>query len=291
MILFSKNIASRTQTRALTAALQRAAAAGGNPGILVAIDQEGGQIKRIAGGPPTLSPPQMAATGRVSVASAQGSATGRFLRTWGINLNLAPVADVPTFSRAFIWRQGRAFSFSATKVASFATAFAVGLQASGVAATAKHFPGLGSAATTTDLKLQELRPTAAQRAAALVPYQRLIPRGVDVVLLALAGFPAYDTTGTPAALSRPIIQNLLRGRLKFAGVTITDSLAAPTGHTEQTAGVLAARAGADILLFIDSAPGELGALEVALHDGELSSAAADAAYRRILALKHKLGLA
>lgn len=290
VILFAANIVSRHQTLAVTGALQRAARAGGNPKLLIAVDQEGGQVKRIPSGPPTLSPPQMAATNNVAVAARQGRATGRFLKRWGINMDLAPVSDVPTFPGAFIWNQGRAFSLHADTVAAFATAFVLGLQSAGVAATGKHFPGLGSAAVDTDFKLQELTPTAAQRAAALKPYERMIPRGLDAVLVAIAGFPAHDPSGAPAALSRPIIQDLLRGKLNFDGVTLTDGLGAPTGHSERAAGVLAASAGSDILLYTDSAPGELSALKRALRSGRLSIANADSSYRRILALKRKLGL-
>ncbi len=292
VILFGPNIISRHQTVALTNSLQRAARAGGNPKLLIAVDQEGGEVKRIPSGPPTLSPPQMAATNKVSVAAGQGRATGRLLQGYGINMDLAPVSDVPTFRGAFIWRQGRAFSFNAAKTAKFATAFAFGLQSRGVAATAKHFPGLGSDGNDTDFtRLQELTPTAAQRAAALEPYERMIPRGLDAVMLTVAGFPAYDHTGAAAALSRPIIHNILRGRLRFRGVTITDALGPTTGHDERTAGVLAAGAGSDILLFTDSAPGELGALKSALRSGRLSRANVDSSYRRIVALKRKLGLA
>ena len=291
VILFTSNLVSRQQTLALTGALQRAARAGGNPKLLIATDQEGGEVKRLPAGPPTMSPPQMAATGNAKVASSQGQATGKYMRRWGINMDLAPVADVPTFGGAFIWRQGRAFSFNANRVATFAGAFASGLQSARVAATAKHFPGLGSAAVSTDLEREELHPTAAQRAAALTPYQRMIPRGLDAVMLTVAGLPADDPTGTAAALSRPIIQNLLRGQLKFTGVTITDALGSTTGHGERTAGVLAAGAGSDILLYTDSAPGELTALESALRSGQISRSSADASYRRILALKRKLGLA
>ena len=286
VILFAGNLVSREQALALTRALQRAAVAGGNPRLLIATDQEGGEVKRIQSGPPTVAPPRMT----TSVAERQGLLTGRFLRSWGINMDLAPVSDVPTSSRSFIALQGRAFSTDAQTVAQTATAFALGLQSGGVAATAKHFPGLGSAATSTDLRRQELSPTAGQREAALVPYQRMIPRGIDAVMLSVAGFPAYDSSGAAAALSRPIIQRLLRAQLHFTGVTITDSLAAPTGHSEQSAGVLAASAGADLLLFSDSAPGELGALESALARGTITRAAAAASYRRIVALKRKLGL-
>jgi beta-N-acetylhexosaminidase len=289
VILFQSNLVSRRQSLAMTGALQKAARAGGNPGLLIATDQEGGEVKRLPGGPPTLSPPQMVATRNVGTAASQGRATGTFLRRWGINWDLAPVADVPTFGGAFIWRQGRAFSFSARTVAAYATAFASGLQARGVAAAGKHFPGLGSAAVTTDAEREELHPTLAQRRAALVPYGKLIAGGVDSVMVAVAGFPAYDGTGAAAALSRPIIGGVLRGRLHFGGVTITDALGSTSGHDERTAGVLAAAAGSDVLLFTDSAPGELSALETALHRGTIRRADADGAYRRILGLKRQLG--
>jgi beta-N-acetylhexosaminidase len=291
VILFSGNIVSRSETLALTGALQRAARAGGNPRLLIATDQEGGEVKRIPGGPPTLDPPQMVATGKVATAASQGRATGSLLRHWGINMDLAPVADIPTFGRAFIWQQHRAFSFNAATTTSYATAFAQGLQSRGVAATAKHFPGLGSALIDTDDKLDELHPTTAQRAAALSPYRSMIPRGLDAVMVGVAGFPAYDRSGTVAALSHPIIQGLLRGQLRFGGVTMTDALGQSTGHDERTAGVLAAAAGSDILLFTDAAPGELSALRAALRAGQIKRSDAVASYRRIVALKRKLGLA
>jgi beta-N-acetylhexosaminidase len=290
VILFAPNLASRAQTLAMTGALQRAARAGGNPKLLVAVDQEGGQVKRLPAAPPSLSPPDMVHTGKVSVAAGQGRATASVLKRWGINMNLAPVTDVPTYGGAFVWRQGRAFSFNASTVTRYATAFALGSQARGVAATAKHFPGLGSAPIDTDFKRQELHPSAAQRAAALEPYRAMIPRGLDAVMLSVAGFPAYDSSGTVAALSPPII-GLLRERLGFGGVTITDALGTPTGHDEITAGVLAAAAGADILLFTDSAPGELGRLRAALASGQIRHSEAAASYRRIITLKRKLGLA
>jgi beta-N-acetylhexosaminidase len=288
VILFAPNIVGRAQLKALTGSLQRAARSGGNPPLLIAIDQEGGLVKRLPAGPPRRSPPQITATGSTSVAFDEGRATGAYLKGLGINWDLAPVLDVPTFSGAFIWRQGRAFSFSSAAVAAYGTQFALGLQHAGAAATGKHFPGVGSAAVDTDNKLDELRPSKAQRDAALVPYRTAIPRGLDTVMLSTAGFPAYDPSGTPTALSRPLVQGVLRGQLRFRGVTITDALGTPTGHDELTAGLLAARAGADVLLYTDSAPGELASLESDLAHGRLSRSEADASYRRIVALKRRV---
>lgn len=288
VILFARNIVSDRQIKALTDSLQAAARAGGNPRLLIAVDQEGGEVKRFANGAPFLSPPAIAASGSTKVAFNQGWLTGRYLRSRGVNMDLAPVVDVPTSSSAFIWREGRAFSFDPGGVAKYATAFARGLQSAGVAATAKHFPGVGSATTDTDFRLDELHPSAAQRAGALRPYESLIPRGLDAVMVATAGFPAYDPSGSSAALSGPIIGGLLRGQLGFGGIAITDSLSSPTGHNEIQGGVLAARAGADILLYIDSASGELGALETALAHGTITRADAVASYQRIVALKQRL---
>jgi beta-N-acetylhexosaminidase len=288
VILFSYNIASTPQVRALTGALQRAARTGGNPPLLIAVDQEGGQIKRFPDGPPFLSPPQIARRGSTRVAFRQGRLTGAYLNARGVNMDLAPVVDVPTFAGAFIWQEGRAFSFSAGAVTKYATQSALGLQSAGIAATAKHFPGVGSAGVDTDNQLDELHPTEAQRRAALRPYRSLIARGLDAIMLSTAGFPAFDATGTPAALSRPMIQGLLRRRLGFKGVTITDALESPTGHNMLTAGVLAAQAGADILLYTGAATGELSRLESALRSGQISRSAAAASYQRIVALKQRL---
>ena len=288
VILFTQNIVSSSQVRALTSALQRAARAGGNPPLLIATDQEGGQVRRFSGGPPFLAPPQMVSEGTINGAYREGQMTGSYLRTRGVNWDLAPVADVPTSPNAFIWRQGRAFSFDPRTVARYADAFARGIQSTRIVATGKHFPGAGSATVDTDNRLDELHPTRAQLAGALRPYQTMIPAGLDTVMVSTAAFPAYDPSGTVSALSSRIIGGLLRHRLGFRGVTITDALGTPTGHDEVTAGRLAARAGADVLLYTDSANGELSALESDLHGGRLSRAAADAAYQRIVALKRRV---
>lgn len=288
VILFARNIASSSQVKALVGSLQQAAREGGNPPLLIAVDQEGGSVTRIPLAPPSLSPPQMVATHNPHVAFRQGQATGRYLRSLGINMDLAPVLDVPTSTSSFMFDQGRTFSFDPRVVARFATQFMLGLQSAGVAATGKHFPGLGAADTDTDDADVRLDPTSGQRAAALFPYRALIARGLDAVMVSLAAFAPYDRSGAPASLSAPIIDGLLRHQLGFTGVTITDSLASPTGHDEITAGLLAAKAGADLLLYVDSAPGELYTLARALSAGRLDRAQADASYRQIVALKERL---
>ncbi len=137
---------------------------------------------------------------------------------------------------------------------------------------------------------QELYPTKAQRAQALVPYEAMAKGGIDAIMVSLAGFPTYDGSGRAAALSRPVITGLLRNRLRFGGVIITDCLRQLTGYPQLESGVLAAEAGADILMLCGGAPGELPALTAAIHTHQLSFAEAASSYRRIIALKAKLGL-
>jgi beta-N-acetylhexosaminidase len=287
VIVYGPNIVSPAQLTSTIRSLQHAAKEGSNPPLLIAIDQEGGGVKRLPG-PPTLSPSQMVDTGKVSVARQQGIATGKYLRGFGINFNIAPIADVPTSTSSFMYQEDRTFSFNANNVARYATAFALGQQSQRVAAAAGLFPGLGSATVDTDLQPDErLYPTTAQRAAALKPYQMLIPHGLDAIMVSNAVFPAYDPKGSVADLSGPVIQGLLRGKLKFQGVVITDAMVR-TGLSPVTSGVLAAEASADIILCSSYAVETLGALESAYRSGRLSQANVVSSYERIVALKERL---
>jgi beta-N-acetylhexosaminidase len=287
VIVYGPNIVSPAQLTSTIRSLQLAAKEGSNPPLLIAIDQEGGGVRRLPG-PPTLSPSQMVDTGRVSVARQQGIATGKYLRGFGINFNIAPIADVPTSTSSFMYQEDRTFSFNASNVARYATAFALGQQSQRVAAAAGLFPGLGSATVDTDLQPDErLYPTTAQRAAALKPYQMLIPHGLDAIMVSNAVFPAYDPKGSVADLSGPVIEGLLRGKLKFQGVVITDAMVR-TGLSPVTSGVLAAEASADIILCSSYAVETLGALESAYRSGRLSQANVVSSYERIVALKERL---
>ena len=288
MILFAANIVSTTQVQALTGSLQRAAAQGGNPPLLIATDQEGGQVKRFPNGPPYLSPPQMAAQGTVKGAYREGQLTGSYLRTRGMNWDLAPVSDVPTSSNAFIWQQGRAFSFDASTVASYADAFARGVQSARVVATAKHFPGVGSAPVDTDSQLDVLRPTAAQRAAALLPYEKMIPRGLDSVMVSTAA-SRHTTRRAPCRRCRA---GSSAGCC--AGGSGSPASRSPTRSARRPGTTRSPRAGwprapaPTCCCTPTLRTAELAALESDLRSGRLGRAAADASYRRIVALKRRI---
>jgi beta-N-acetylhexosaminidase len=287
IILFEGNISP--QLPAAIRRLQRAALLGGDPPLLLAVDQEGGPIKRLVDGPPTISPREISSG---AVGFEQGRATGAYLAARGINTNLAPVADVSISSASFIAAEGRGFPGSPSEVADRAGAFAEGLRSAGVAATAKHFPGVGALPVDTDYGLQVVDASARQIDDALVPFQRLVRDRVDLVMVATAEYPALDASGSPAAFSSRIIRGVLRDQLGFRGVVITDALDSPSdvGGTVVSRAVRAAAAGADIALYAPAFDGELAfrGLLAAARAGELPRDHLEGSYQRILALKHRL---
>jgi beta-N-acetylhexosaminidase len=291
VVLFGRNISTPDQVRALTARLAVAAHVGGAPPPLVCVDQEGGGVKRLPWAPPDLSPPQL---GALPVASSrrQGLLTGRELRALGINCDLAPVADVPTVPGSFIAAQGRAFSSDPAVAAPRVAAFAQGLEAAGVAATLKHFPGLGFARATTDRNLVTIRVPRGALAPGLMPFQSGIAAGADMVMLSSATYTTLSRQ--PGAWSMPIIDGLLRSDLGFSGVIITDSLdsaAGLRGWTTPQAAVRSAAAGADLLLITGSAATSRGTfvtLVEAARGGTLPRTELEQGYARILALKRRL---
>src|SRR4051812_10318290 len=273
VILFGPNVGPGLG-RAIDS-LQRAARAGGNPPLLVAVDQEGGEVKRLASLPPSRAPADMTA----ATAGPEGAATGRALRARGINTNLAPVADVNHGS--FLGR--RSFGSDPGAVATAACAFAGALRTAGVNATLKHFPGLGRTTQNTDLHEVSVGASAAALRAALEPYRRC-GASTRLVMLSNATYPALDAR-RPAVLSHRIVTTLLRGELGFTGVTISDSLAAP-GVSSPSVAVRATRAGVDLLLYVDERASARGYRELlrAARAGRVSRAAVLASAARIDAL-------
>src|SRR5262249_4876755 len=148
-----------------------------------------------------------------------------------------------------------AFGSEPGRVAALVSAFVQGVQSTGVAATAKHFPGLGTAVVNTDEKAVTIRASRAELLRRLEPFRVAIARGVDVVMISNATYEALDQSGLPAVLSRRIVDGLLRGTLGFRGVAITDTLAAPGPAAYRDAPVRTIEAGGDILLFTGTEAG------------------------------------
>lgn len=241
VILFRGNIISREQLRNLTGALRRV---GTRP--LVAVDQEGGSVRRLPWAPPAASQAEQLASGTVR---ADAAAAARALRAVGVNVSLAPVADVPSVRSSAI--APRAFSRDVA-VASEAVAAAVrGWRAGGVAPTVKHFPGIGGASANTDGAVVTIkRSRAVLSAVDIPPFEAAMAAGVPLVMVGHARYPALDRYRI-ASQSRPIIEDLLRGELGFRGVVVTDSMEARASLA--TGGITkvcerAIRAGADLVL-------------------------------------------
>ena len=241
VILFGGNITSPAQLRALTRVLRQQ---GGRP--IVAVDQEGGPVRRVPWAGPAAAAPEQAAAG---IVRAEADAAARALRAVGITMSLAPVADVPSGPSSAL--AARAFS-SDPAVASEAMRAAVrGWRSGGVAATAKHFPGLGGAGANTDRAGVTIRRSrAALDAVDLPPFDAAIRAGVPLVMVGHARYPALDRSRI-ASQSSPIIEGLLRDELGFRGVVITDSMEARASLA--TGGITrvserAVLAGADLVL-------------------------------------------
>jgi len=287
VLIHGWNFSSSTQLRSIANELQQAAAQGGQPPLLIAVDQEGGQVKTVSWIPPTLSPPQM---GSSDTARTQGRKTGRALVGLGVNTDFAPVADVPASTSSFMYRQGRTWSFSSRETARLANAFALGLGDRGALATMKHFPGLGFATKNTDDFVVHIDATKRELAPGLRPYRHAVANGVPLVMLSNAVYRAYDRSHA-AGWSRPIGTTLLRGELGFHGVTITDSLdgAANTrGIPTNPLALKAAKAGTDMLLLTGSEASSRSVFRTLLDAAKAGKIRHDrltASYARILALK------
>jgi beta-N-acetylhexosaminidase len=289
VILFGPNVRTAPQVRSLVRTL-RAAVPPGRPALLVAVDQEGGTFRRLRWAPPSLAAEEL---GRrpVSAVLAAGAATGRALRATGIDVDLAPVADVPRIASSFIRKQQRDFSTNPDDAADKAAAFARGLRSARVAATAKHFPGLGRAQSNTDLAAVTIRATRQQLESDLVPFQRLVDEGVPLVMLSNA---VYDALGPQPAAWSPGVKRLLRDELGFDGVTITDALEAAARAQRLPIGTVAflsARTGTDLLLLAGDereSDAVFGDLLDAARTGRLTRASLERSYERIVGLKHRL---
>jgi beta-N-acetylhexosaminidase len=298
VIFFSGNVSSMAQIRRVIKELQQANSHSPvRVPLLMLTDQEGGLVSRLPGAP-VLSEKQIGQSSQgLRLAREAGTGAGRNLDGVGMNVNLAPVLDVYRTAGDFIDQFERSYSSNPATVSRLGSAFIKAQQQFGVAATAKHFPGLGSAATAqnTDLRPVTLRLSASTiRNVDELPYRSAIAARVKLVMVSWAIYPALDPV-LPAGLSTKIVQGELRQRLGFAGVTITDALEAdalgPFGSIANRA-ILAARAGMDLLLCasgnVSEGESAMNSLASSYLHGSLNSAALKAADKRILALRATL---
>jgi beta-N-acetylhexosaminidase len=301
VIIFGNNISSRTQIRAVIAKLEHANASSRNPiraPLLLLVDQEGGQVRRLSGAP-LLSEKQIGASSDPEAkATSAGTGAARNLAGVGMNVNLAPVLDVYRKAGDFIDQYGRSYSQDPDLVATLGRDFITALQQGGAAATAKHFPGLGAATRSQDTDLRPVTLTVSKsrlRSIDELPYSAAIAAGVRLVMVSWAVYPALDAQ-RPAGLSSTIVGGELRTRLGFRGVTVTDALDAGALESYGTIAhrsLLAAHAGMDLILCSRGrvAEGESAraALRHAYLAGDLNKASFKTTVERIVALRELLG--
>jgi len=300
VVFFGRQGSDPDVLRRLSGDLQASAAARdrATPGLVIAVDHEGGLVQRF--GPPFTQWPgamTLGAAGSAEYAEAMGRAMARELRAVGVNMNLAPVADVNN-NPANPVIGTRSFGESPDLVARMASAVAAGLQAEGVSAVAKHFPGHGDTAVDSHLDLPVI-PHGRERLerVELVPFRAAIDAGVDAVMVAHIVFPAVAKDGRPASLSPDVVTGLLKEELGFAGVAMTDALNGMAAITEyygvDEGLVLAVEAGADVVLVTESFGGQQALYErllQAVREGRIPESRIDDAAGRVLAVKERRGL-
>lgn len=287
-----RNIVNPAQVRRLT---QQLCSAARTP-LFIAVDQEGGRVCRLkeASGFLPLASAKTLGQGAPAITQAQGLATGTALADLGINLNFAPVVDVDVNPHSpAIGALERSYAADPLTVAAHARAMCAGLQAAGVLPCLKHFPGHGSAATDSHQGLTDITQTWSPQE--LIPYELLIPLQASPCIMVGHLFLRQFDPDAPATLSPAILTTLLRHRLGFQGVIISDDMqmrAITDQYGLEHALVRAVQAGVDILVFgnnldynPDIVPTALAILEQAVHDGRLTMERIRQSYARIAALK------
>ena len=301
VIFFGQNISSKAQIAAVIKRLEQADASPLNPvraPLLLMTDQEGGQVRRLPG-QPYLSEKQIGArplSRAKTLATQAGRGAAAELRGVGMNVNLAPVLDVYRKAGDFDDQFGRSYSKNPAVVSALGADMIKAQQAGRVAATAKHFPGLGAATATQDTDIQSVTlnlPLATIRGIDEAPFKTAISAGVKLVMVSWATYPSIQSR--PAGLSPKVVQGELRNRLKFTGVTITDGLEAgalKNYGTTQNRTLLAAQAGMDLILAsarnVTQGQQARGELAAAYRNGTLNHRAFLASVSRVIALRQTL---
>lgn len=291
VILFSRNVESPQQLAALTRELHAAA----KFPLLISIDQEGGTVARLRDGFSESPGARALASIRdntEAIIEDVSYVLAAEMAALGINWTYAPVVDV-TYNADNPTVGTRSFGTDPEEIATLAAAAVRGFQRGGVAACAKHFPGLGDTAIDTHLALPRLNtPLDKLRAVDLMPYHVTIANGLATIMTTHTIFTTLDSE-YPATMSPVVIQRLLRDELDFQGVVTTDCMemkAIDDNYPIAESVVAAALAGVDIILFSHTAEKQAEAYEnllAAVEDGRVPLSIVDAANERVARLKQQ----
>ncbi len=292
MILFSHNIHNKYQLGSLVTELQQwFTTHTGVPGFIT-IDQEGGRVTRMPKDATNVAGAMaIASSGRPENAYTAGRMTARELRALGINFNLAPVMDVNNNALNPVINV-RSYGDNAQKVIEYGIPMMKGLLDGGVMATLKHFPGHGDTNTDSHIGLPVIEKTLEElEQLELLPFKAAIEQGAQAIMSAHILFPQIEKTGVPGTMSHTIITKLLKEKLGYQGLVVSDcmEMAAIKQYYGTAQGALAAvKAGVD-LVFISHTPSvvkeAIHLIEEAVASGDLDVAIIDAAVTKILAYK------
>lgn len=294
IILFKRNVQSVEQIKNLNLELQTLNAPHNDSPLLISMDQEGGGVARIESGI-TYLPGAMALAAAVNAqtynVTAIYQAEGAELRALGINMNLAPVADVNNNANNPVINI-RSFGEDPARVSAYVTAAIEGLEKAQVASVAKHFPGHGDTAVDSHLGLPRIDHSKERlENIELSPFYAAIEKGVPAIMTAHIVIPSFDANEVPATLSKPILTDLLREKMGFRGVIMTDCLemeAISTHYGVVEGAVQAFKAGADLLLISHTKKHQIGFIKTMMQkveNGEISETRIDESIARIQALK------
>ncbi|MDB6027945.1 MAG: glycoside hydrolase family 3 [Verrucomicrobiales bacterium] len=291
-----RNIQSPAQVRTLSATMQKFA----KTPLLISIDQEGGRVNRLKstyGFPETCSHEELGLRNDATYTYEHAELIAETLAGVGINLNLAPVVDLDANpNNPIIKGKRRSFHADPEVVAAHAIEYARAHRKHDVITCAKHFPGHGSAMGDTHLGYVDVTKTWHERE--MIPFQRLIEAGLAEVIMTAHVFNATLDADRPATLSKKVLQGLLRDKLGYQGVIVSDDMEmkAISGHYGlENAIQFGIDAGLDILCFGNNMSYEVNIGEKVMNivaglveSGKLSEARIDESYQRVMNLKSKL---
>ena len=286
LIYFGQNILDKEQIMTM---LSNTASMSNYP-IFFAVDEEGGEVSRVANSKVEVTKvddmASIGAGGDASLAADAGTTIGSYLNEIGFNVDFAPVADVAGEGSAL---GDRSFGSDPQAVSEIVTSAVSGIEGTGVSACLKHFPGLGSTTEDThDGRVEITKSLEEMRASDFVPFSAGIEAGADFVMVSHATAPALEEDNVPSSLSKKVITDILRGELGFEGVVITDALdmtAITEYYTTEEAAVMALEAGADMLLMPDDFEKAYNAVLAAVQDGTISEERINESLDRIYRVK------
>ena len=299
VVLFTSNTGTPEAVTRLTNTWQQTITGAGGVPLFIATDQEGGIIARLKEGFTEWPVPMvLTASGDVSLAYRTGQAMATELRAVGVNMNLAPVADLYTNLRNPVIGR-RSFGSDPERTGKMLAALIRGMQAGGVLATAKHFPGHGDTDRDSHTSLPVVQyPRDELEQVEFAPFRWTIAAGVESVMVAHIWYPALDEEQTPASLSANVVSGILRDEMAFRGLAMTDAIemdAIDTVYSYPEASIMAINAGIDLVAFgAHVSPTTQGqamqAVVNAVRDGRIDEARIDASVRRILDAKARYGI-